>query len=177
MNALHKSSCASLDQIQIILKAIHQKQIESSKEYYINAGIGRHVRHIIDHYIALKKGLESGEADYNQRSRNSVLETNLDSANKKIQQLIDWVNHLDESNSQLIVYSEIDCDDSINQKFSSNKDRELLYLINHTIHHAAYIKLLLQQFPIKLPDYIGIAPSTATHLREEFLVCLEAVEG
>jgi uncharacterized damage-inducible protein DinB len=170
MNALHKSSCNSLEQIEVILSAIHHQQIENSKEYYINYDIGRHVRHIIDHFISFKNGLANGVIDYNQRSRNSIIETNLFSSREIIQNLIEWLGGLEDSNQSLSIYSEIDCNQEINNKFTSNKDRELLYLINHTIHHAAYIKLLLQQSGFTLPDYIGIAPCTSTYLREENLV-------
>ncbi len=170
MNALHKSSCSSLEQILAILTAVHQKQIDHSQEIYISAGVGRHIRHIIDHYSALKNGLDSGVVDYNQRTRNSVIETNLFSAKEKIQKISDWLNNQEDCNKDVIVNSEIDCEQSINQKFSSNKDRELLYLINHTIHHAAYIKLQLQKFEVYLPEQIGVAPCTASHLRQETLV-------
>jgi hypothetical protein len=84
-----------------------------------------------------------------------------------LKQLLSWLSSLGDENQQLIVLSEIDCDESISEKFYSNREREMLYLINHTIHHAAYIKLVAEKYGVKLPDEIGIAPCTASFFREE----------
>ncbi len=169
MKALHKSNCSSLKQMQIILKAVHQKQIESQQEIYKSVGIGKHLRHIVDHYLALISGLDSGLVNYNHRNRDSEIEGNLFLASEKIADVILWLSNLEEENKSLDVFSEIDCDEFINQKFESNRDRELLYLINHTIHHAAFAKLMLKNLDVELPDKIGIAPCTASHIREEQL--------
>ena len=47
----------------------------------------------------------------------------------------------------------------------SNYARELLYLINHAIHHVAIIKLILEHNGVSVPSYIGLAPGTASYLR------------
>ena len=40
-----------------------------------HAGIGEHVRHVLDHYRALKIGYENRQIDYNLRTRNCVEES------------------------------------------------------------------------------------------------------
>lgn len=65
-----------------------------------------------------------------------------------------------------LITSEIDCLTTLTEKFRSNVAREALYLINHTIHHATYIRLLLKGCGVELASHIGIAPCTATFQRE-----------
>jgi len=65
----------------------------------------------------------------------------------------------------LRVRSEICCDQEISLEFESNLARELLYLINHTIHHAAYMKLIAEKNGVDIEDTVGLAPSTSTFLR------------
>lgn len=75
---------------------------------------------------------------------------------------------------ELLITSEIDCLTTLTQKFRSNVAREALYLINHTIHHAAYIRLLLKGCGIELASHIGIAPCTATFQRESQQATIES---
>ena len=51
------------------------------------------------------------------------------------------------------------------EKMTSNIGRELLYLINHSIHHMAYATLLARTHGIELPAGIGLAPGTASYER------------
>lgn len=170
MKALLKSTNSSLKQIQFIIRKINEEQIKRNQDIYDCSGIGRHVRHITDHFLALKIGLEEKQVNYNIRNRDTDIEKNLIIAGKLLKNIMSWVFELDDASQPLIIISEIDCDESISKEFSSNRDRELLYLINHTIHHAAYIKLVAEKYGIKLPDEIGIAPCTASFLREETAV-------
>jgi len=67
----------------------------------------------------------------------------------------------------VVVISEIDCAQSIVQRFDSSVDREFLYLINHTLHHLAYVGLVLSHAGLALPPHVGVAPGTASFLRQE----------
>ncbi len=129
-----------------------------------------HVRHVIDHVQAFLTGLQTGEIDYNVRHRNSPGETDPDFAAAQLLAIMSECEALENLNcappEELLVTSEIDCLTTHTEKFRSNVAREVLYLINHTIHHAAYIRLLLKGCGIELASHIGIAPCTATFQRE-----------
>jgi hypothetical protein len=43
--------------------------------------------------------------------------------------------------------------------------REVMYVIHNNVHHLSYIKLLLEQKGIRLPDAIGQEPATAICFR------------
>ena len=87
-------------------------------------------------------------------------------AKAELTNIIDEIKVLEIDERNISVISEIDVSDTQNETYASNIRRELLYLINHTLHHAAYIKLLAQQSGITLSSHIGVAPSTASHLRK-----------
>ena len=54
--------------------------IQPSKTLF-NASIGQHVRHIIELFLCLEKGYESGVVNYEKRKRDYQIETNKDLAN------------------------------------------------------------------------------------------------
>jgi hypothetical protein len=164
MKPLHKACCSSLAQVSLILTKLNTHK---DKTLYQSSGISRHVRHILDHCLALKNGLENNYIDYNQRNRDGKVESDIEFAAEVICYLNNWLATLEDNDLKLTIETEIDIDEQINACFETNQDRELLNMINHTIHHTAYIKLIAIKFDIAFPEQIGIAPSTATYLREE----------
>ena len=161
MKPLHESCTSSLSEIRFI--------IEHIEDNYKNSEISQHVRHIVDHFLALKNGLKNNCVNYNQRDRNGQTESDAAFATEIIDNLINWIASLETKNTKIAVISEINCNQEEIGTFQSNRDRELLFLLNHTIHHAAYIKLLAKHQGIKLPENIGMAPATATYLRNQYL--------
>ncbi|MGH1376833.1 MAG: hypothetical protein ACRBCK_10860 [Alphaproteobacteria bacterium] len=134
--------------------------------FYQDTGTGRHVRHVLDHFLAFIKSYENGVLDYNCRNRDSATEQDWKAAKAQINKIMKALKTLPEGTENLKIISEIDPENTTNETFVSNTARESLYLINHTVHHAAYIKLLAKGCGIELPAHIGIAPATATYLRK-----------
>jgi len=156
----------SLEQLSQILETLNTVPKPLADTVYVEANVGKHLRHNFDHLNALKTGLQTGTVDYNRRTRDSAVECDRLLAAQQLSVLQLWVDTDDLSNQTLSVISEISCHNMQSMEFTSNLHREILYMINHTIHHAAHIKLLLVQYGIKLPERIGLAPGTATHLRQ-----------
>jgi hypothetical protein len=165
MNQLLESCCDSLDQIVVITLAVFDVEQSQSTEIYQKTRLGCHVRHVLDHYDALLQGVADGQIDYNRRNRNSAIETDIAVALSAITTLQTKLRMIEEDKRAFTVISEINCSYTIIQSFGSTLARELLYLMNHTIHHTAYMKLLIQPYDINLANPIGIAPGTATFLR------------
>lgn len=131
------------------------------------AGIGKHVRHVLDHYRALLNGLNDAHVDYNQRSRNSDEEHCTLTAKQQIQHIIDGLKTVSQMDQQITVISEISLTGQASEQMNSYVNRELLYLINHSIHHMAYATLVARSQGVELPKHIGLAPSTASHERTQ----------
>ncbi len=166
MKALLEATQSSLSQIQFIIETLSTEQQHLCENIYADSGIGRHVRHVVDHFLALKNGLGKFYIDYDKRHRDSLIETDIEIATNCLVELQGWLLSLNNDNIHFVIKSEIHCEKQQVVKIFSNLERELLYLINHTIHHAAFIKLMAQQFEIMMPDEIGIAPGTASYFRQ-----------
>ena len=156
----------SLLQISDILEVTQNLPHDKATNFYIGTNAGKHVRHVLDHVLTFIPSIETGVLDYNLRNRDSDIETNWQAANAQLLEILQTLETLDMNNKALEVISEIDICSTENDTFTSNVPREVLYLINHTMHHAAYIKLLAKNCGVDLPDNIGIAPATATHIRK-----------
>ena len=54
-------------------------------------------------------------------------------------------------------------------RFESNYNRELMYNLEHTIHHQALIKVAINVFTdMLLPEDFGVAPSTMQYRNTVF---------
>jgi len=126
---------------------------------------GAHIRHILDHYQALRDGFASGLVDYDSRSRQSEVETNRSIAQQELLVTKQWLQTLDSKTSSLQVKSEVSLCECCTVTIDSDQARELLYVLNHTVHHMAYVALLLKFNGIVVNDTIGMAPATASHHR------------
>ena len=157
----------SLAQINDVFSALNVLPNTMANEYFNDLRIGCHLRHIYDHVLAVKKSENTGVVDYNLRNRCSQIECDRALSHQLWCELMVWCQQLNVCvlSKPVKVVSEVNALQSMSVEVQSQFARELLYLINHSIHHLAYIKLLLQQKNITLPDTVGLAPSTATYLR------------
>ncbi|MCY7350627.1 MAG: hypothetical protein LH606_08155 [Cytophagaceae bacterium] len=133
--------------------------------------IGQHVRHIAEFYQCLLShpaGATTPDVvNYDTRRRDLVLETDPVAAS---QALLDAAIalKLPHTDTQLIL------EDGEGQRLMTSLSRELSYLIEHTVHHMAILKIALNSaYPsIQVPDHFGVAHSTLRH-REQMAVGTE----
>ena len=123
-----------------------------------NASIGQHVRHIIELFLCLEKGYETGMVNYEKRKRDYQIETNKDFA---IQLLRDIYHRLERPNVDLVMEAEDYEDTAGVVAIPSNYYREIAYNLEHTIHHMALIRVGINEVScIELPQEFGVAYST-----------------
>lgn len=122
--------------------------------------VGKHTRHIIEFYGCLLYGYETGTVNYDAREHNALLENDKTLTINALQNIKDQLNNFTEKPLTLLFnFSDnSEKENSINTTF----ERELLYNIEHVLHHAAIIKIaLINCFPLLLiPENFGIAYST-----------------
>jgi len=162
---LHEATIDALGQITALLDIVRRQPGDTIERLFVDAQIGAHTRHVHDHFDAFFLGCEHGTLDYNRRTRNSPAETDLQLCLREHRRIIGTLKNQAPHCSDLRVISEIDCRTSRNIELASTVDRELLYLINHTIHHVALISLKLSQHGIAVPPHLGLAPGTASYRR------------
>lgn len=167
MKALCNANIDILNQLESLVS--HTREIYVKKPGSRHAGIGQHVRHVLDHYRTFATGVQTGVVDYNLRQRQNPEETEPDSALATIERLKSFFDSDSVEDKTLTVVSEINLQVEQSTTLESTTERELLYLINHSIHHMAYASLLANTQGIALPRHIGLAPGTATYERKQEL--------
>lgn len=125
------------------------------------ASIGKHYRHIIEVFTCLLDGYEEGLVNYNHRPRKQTIETNIEVAFQKLERLSEEI----EKPNKNISIEQSPAKEKLLIK--STYYREILYNLDHTIHHQALIKIGVSNYDdIFLDENFGVAPSTV-HYRKQ----------
>lgn len=124
------------------------------------AGIGCHVRHVLDHYDALIDGIGSGRIDYDARDRDPATECNPAVALARIDSLRSAVRALAGRPGDTAVRVCLDCGTGGRKPAASTLSRELQFLVSHTVHHDALIAAAARALGVPTEPGYGIAPST-----------------
>jgi len=122
-----------------------------------NASIGGHTRHIIELIQCANDGYMSGTVDYFNRKRDLNLEQNLHFAIQKLNELEGKISKTDKELNLYVGEAE----NGLMMNVSTTYFREIVYNMEHTIHHLALIKVALIEQELNLvDDNFGIAYST-----------------
>jgi hypothetical protein len=145
----------SLNELIQLLNQLSDVEYSSSCTQLSDASIGEHTRHIIEMFECLENQYESGIVNYDKRDRNVMIQTN---TNFAINRILTIKNNLQKENKKLHLQQIIDSEEI---RIESNYYRELLYNLEHCIHHQALIKVaLLQSKTITIDANFGVARST-----------------
>ncbi len=126
-----------------------------------NATIGQHTRHIIELYQCLLAGYPAAVINYDDRKRNILYENDITAAAEVIKEI---QFNLEQPDKTVKIFCGTD-DESV--CIESNYYREVLYNLEHCIHHQALIKVaLLSIKDLQIADGFGVAPSTLQYRRQ-----------
>lgn len=161
MNTLIEPIKRTLEELVKVLSLATNEQFNRSLNIFSGASVGMHARHIIEFYQSLlTQSIDNSIIDYSKRQRDIRLQTQVDYWVFTISQIINQLENLDDTviNTPLSILSESED----NMPIKSSLGRELHYNLEHTIHHAALIKIgLLSMNPEwHIPSSFGVAPST-----------------
>lgn len=128
-------------------------------EPVFSSSIGQHLRHCIEHYDELLLAHhECRDVNYEIRPRDLALEIDPAEALRRLSATTTALAALDTSPGPLkILDTGCDCPSE------SSMERELQYLVSHTVHHFAIISIIARHFDTAVPQNFGVAPSTVKH--------------
>ncbi len=156
---LEKATLHIFKQLENVISAIGQDEYKQPLEILHGATIGQHVRHSLEMFICLNAGYELHEVNYDNRKRDKALEENKHEALKALNALGSALNKPDK---QLFVCRENWLDGDKPESYASSYYRELVYCLEHAVHHMAIIKIGLKVVvpALQLPEGFGVAAST-----------------
>ena len=126
-----------------------------------NATIGEHTRHIIEMFQCLENQYHDGVVNYDNRKRDYGIQTNRDFAKECIDVIL---TQIDKLNKALQLQQIVDGEELL---IDSNYHRELLYNLEHCIHHQALIKVaIIQAKHIEIGTDFGVARSTIEYRKQ-----------
>ena len=152
---IFKSIDHCLSQVKEILIQISNSDYSLPCTELNNASIGEHTRHIIEMFQCLLLEYKSGIINYDNRQRNKLIQTETDYAILQIEEILLEIN---KPNKELILQQN-GVDEVV--VLNTNYYRELVYNLEHCIHHQALIKIGLQlNFYYPVDKNFGVAFST-----------------
>lgn len=162
-----KASEEILGQLLDLLQQLNQEEYALPLPILSGSSVGKHIRHIIEFYQCLLSGKEAGVVDYDHRMRNSNLEQNKQYAEGILGRLLNQLSFSAQDRSlQLAVrYDDHLPVDYVDTSFS----RELVYNVEHTIHHMALIRIgVTAYFPyVNVDEHFGVAYSTIKYQKSQ----------
>ncbi|SRR5258708_5100403 len=156
------AACKSiLKQLGDVVRQIDERDFSRPSATLSNSTIGQHLRHTLEFFICLESGFDKGLVNYDKRCHDKLIESDKFTALAALVRIQDFVvAHSDDKVLKLEVAYERNCENWIT--IESNFRRELVYNIEHAVHHMAIMKIGIREVApyVSVPADFGIAVST-----------------
>ena len=156
-----KDACVNiLVQLTDLVDQIREGDFAKPTETLSGSTIGQHLRHTLEFFICLEDGFDSGLINYDKRAHDKLIETDKFLALAAIGRITDFVTRLDDKPLKLEVG--YDLEREIFLTIDTTATRELVYNIEHAVHHMAIMKIGIREIAsyVNLTPDFGIAAST-----------------
>jgi hypothetical protein len=155
-----------VQQLTDLLEQLKPSEYQQSLAVLNGSSIGQHTRHIVEFYLCLLKGVSVGVVDYDARERNLQLESDLTFTTNTLRNIESRIEAIQNPNEPLLLNIGY-CPDN-QSLIETNFMREMVYLVEHSIHHYALIRIGLQEnfAEVNIPKNFGVAYSTVRHHAE-----------
>ncbi len=159
----------TVNQAKSFLFGMNSENYQTVLTPHFASSAGAHMRHIIDHYLALQDGIADGVINYNKRNRHSNVESCPTTALNAWDGIERWLNEVSQTDGDLPL--SIVCETSVNEtkntQTQSTLARELVFVSSHAIHHFSLLAVISSLLGDQTESSFGVAPSTATYIRQQ----------
>ena len=158
-----EQNIAALQQGALLLETLDDAVYQAKVPEVFGSTLGAHIRHNLDHYLSFLACYESGELDYEARKRDPLLETSRRRAIEVIEEIVQRLGELSARRGASRVRIRLEGMDgfaSDESWASSSIERELEFLLSHTIHHYALVAVMCRFLGHGTDPDFGVAPST-----------------
>lgn len=167
MQKIINGSIEVIEQGEQFLQTVSTDSYKKVLSPYFSSSSGEHMRHILDHFISLMNGYKTSLVDYDLRNRKSNIESDHEQALSQLTEFKQWVLSLDTNilKDALTIKTEVSVSDTQPALLESTLARELIFVTSHAVHHFSIISIAMQLQDLSIDESFGIAPATATYLR------------
>jgi len=134
INKLKQNAVTILNQIADLVTQINDNHYSQALDLLSGNTLAKHIRHILELHVQLISGIDNNEINYDKRERNLLIEHNKTYTIDFIKDLIVKINLIENREIQITLNTTINDDEVI---VKSSLERELVYNIEHAIHHMA----------------------------------------
>jgi uncharacterized damage-inducible protein DinB len=159
-----KACTTILGQLTSMVSQLTEQDFSKPVDTLGNSTIGQHLRHTLEFFICLEKGFDSGVINYDKREHDKLIETDKFIALAVLDKINEFISeHRTDKSLKLEAAYDLDKEEFIT--IETNYLRELVYNIEHAVHHMAIMKIGIRETApyVTLPYDFGIAASTIRH--------------
>ena len=159
---IHQITRDKFEQLHHLLCQFTDDQLRKPLDVLNGSSIGMHIRHILEFYLCLFDSLAEKDLNYDLRKRNKDMETQTASCTECLSYLQNQLDAYQQDFSMRLYadYSLSESEDPVSVE--TTYFRELLYNVEHTVHHLAIIKIGMQALEgnFRTGADFGVAAST-----------------
>jgi uncharacterized damage-inducible protein DinB len=154
-------ACAHiLSQLTDLVARISEGDFVKPSNQLSQSTIGQHLRHTLEFFICFERGYQQGIVNYDKRAHDKQIECDKYIALATIGRIEEFVKSFEEKELKLEVGYDLSQDEFVT--INTTATRELVYNIEHAVHHMAIIKIGVREVAsyVDLPTDFGVAAST-----------------
>ena len=153
-----------LRQLAELVNQIQDSDFYRPSETLGGSTIGQHIRHTLEFFICYEAGYRDGILNYDRRPHDKLIENDKIVAMSAIRRAIGFIDRT-HGNKPLKLEAGYDLARDEYITVDTNAQRELIYNIEHAVHHMAIIKIGVREVApyINLEADFGVAASTLRH--------------
>jgi uncharacterized damage-inducible protein DinB len=149
-----------LSQLADLVYQMREDDFVKPAETLSYSTVGQHLRHTLEFFICFEHGFEKGVINYDKRAHDKLIESDKFLALAAIGRISEFVNSVDDKPLKLEVGYDLEKETYIT--IDTTATRELVYNIEHAVHHMAIMKIGIKEIAsyVQLSPEFGIAAST-----------------
>jgi uncharacterized damage-inducible protein DinB len=136
---------------------------DPSIDHCFGSTIGGHFRHVLDHVRNLLAC--EGAIDYEARQRGSEIERSPYAARTAISESRRALASRLIGTGERVTVSTLVLQSKTSLRAESTFERELMYVVDHTVHHLAMVRMMLARVGVDCPAEVGVASGTPMEAR------------